>query len=100
MDTTTRYCLISLFVLIVILLMALPFASTDPDGLEKVAQNLGFDDKAKDTNTFALMQNYDATGDGNWTGALIAGTVGALAVMCLGFGARRLMKIGEKATGK
>ena len=93
MNSTTRYCLISLFAVILIVWMSLPFASTDPDGLEKAAQNLGFDDLAKETNTFAPMRDYDATRDGSRAGVLIAGTAGALAVLCLGFGAGSLMKI-------
>lgn len=92
MNPTTKYCMISLFATIAITSMLLPFASTAPDGLEKVAETLGFDDLAKEANTFAPMRDYDANGDGSYAGALIAGTAGALATLCLGFGAGSLIK--------
>jgi len=100
MDETTTYFFISLFALFVIVSMALPFSSTDPDGLKKAAQNLGFDDKAEEINTFAPMPDYDATGDGSYAGVLIAGTAGVLATLCLGFGAGHLLKISGEATEK
>ena len=99
MNATAGYLLISLFAALIFLSIALPFASTEPDGLEKAAQNLGFEELAKETNNFAPMKDYDGTGDGSRTGVLIAGTAGALAVLCLGFGAGHIMKIGRRATG-
>lgn len=92
MISTTRYCMISLFAAIVVVSMLLPYVSTAPDGLEKVAETLGFDDKAKETNTFAPMRDYDATGDGSYAGSLIAGAGGALATLCMGFGAGHFIK--------
>jgi cobalt/nickel transport system permease protein len=68
----------ALFVLGGTLLMALllPFASTHPDGLERVALNLGFFDKAVTVYPYAVFQNYTLFGSGSYIFALIAGVFG------------------------
>lgn len=92
MNPITRYCLISLFVVIIVVSALLPFASGDPDGLEKVAQTLGFDDREQERSAYAPMQDYDAIGDGSYMSAFIAGIGGTLATLGLGFGTGYLLK--------
>ena len=71
-----------------------PFASTWPDGLEKVAKDQGFSDRAEVTPTVASpIPDYICPGikDGRMATAL-AGALGVLLVFAAGYATAALLK--------
>lgn len=72
-------------ILLGLLILVVPYASTLPDGLEKVAETLGFQYRAKVQHELpALMKNYTFPGAMSSTMAsIVAGLVGALIVFVL-----------------
>jgi cobalt/nickel transport system permease protein len=76
--------------LIVVLLS--PLASADPDGLERVAQNLGFLDRGLDA-PYQIFPDYTIPFLGQTPiSTIVAGAIGALAVAALAFGVARLAR--------
>jgi len=70
------------------------FASSFPDGLERVAENLGFIEKEKGEPTLkSLIPDYAIPGIKNEKLATsIAGIVGTLVVFSVGYGAAVLIR--------
>jgi len=63
-----------------------PLASPDPDGLEKVAETLGFDQAQRDGAWhFAPMPEY-SFGESTVLSGMVAGVVGTILVFLFGFG--------------
>ncbi|MHB9027304.1 MAG: PDGLE domain-containing protein [Candidatus Latescibacterota bacterium] len=54
------------------------FASSHPDGLERVAENLGFLDKAKEPS-HSVLPDYTVPGLGGFLSHGLAGIIGVLA---------------------
>lgn len=80
--------------LLVALLVALlsPLASPHPDGLERVAEDQGFIDRAQDA-PFEIIPDYTFPGIAGEGGAtIVAGIVGTLAVFGLGAGLAWLLR--------
>jgi len=80
--------------LLVALLMAIisPFASSSPDGLEKVAEDKGFIEKATEA-PYQLMADYLFPGVENEAVAtILAGIIGTLAIFGLAYGVARLLR--------
>jgi hypothetical protein len=74
---------------------ASPFASSSPDGLERVAAEQGFADAGRlhDLQDDAPVAHYAFPGVGNERLATgLAGFAGTLAVFGLGYGAARLLR--------
>lgn len=69
-----------------------PFASSWPDGLEKVAEEHGFIDKASEKPIApALMPDYEMPGiEGSWSTSA-AGCLGTLIVYFAGFGLAKIL---------
>jgi len=73
----------AVIVILVGLLVLIPFASSEPDGLEKTVETLGV--QQTDSNYTGLMANYNVQGvENNITSTAIAGVVGFLVVLGLG----------------
>jgi cobalt/nickel transport system permease protein len=74
-------------VILGLLVLVVPFASTLPDGLAKVAQSLGFEYRASDALSLDTpFKGYTVQGvDSLISSTAIAGMVGAIAVFCLSF---------------
>lgn len=68
--------MIALLLTVVMVSFALPFASGNPDGLEKVAINLGFFENAVELYSFSLMPDYTAFGSEAYAAVLFSGIVG------------------------
>ncbi|BAT71934.1 cobalt/nickel transport system permease [Thermosulfidibacter takaii ABI70S6] len=78
------------FIAILLALLS-PLASSYPDGLEKVAERLGFISRAKDA-PFKIMPDYIFPGIRNETLAtILAGVTGVLIVLILSIIATRLL---------
>ena len=69
-----------------------PFASSSPDGLEKVAENMGFIDKAREIWTLSPLPDYSVTSvsyEGFSTA--LAGIVGVAIVMAVSYGIYKIL---------
>ena len=86
-----------IFLALVVAVFLSPWASTLPDGLERVAQNLGFVKKAEPSGVTlwqkAPFADYKIPGILNegWAKAL-SGLLGTLVTVVLGLGIARLLK--------
>jgi cobalt/nickel transport system permease protein len=82
-----------------IILFILPFASGWPDGLERVAANLGFEHKAVSSPLVASpFGDYHFPGIGSPAGATaVAGLIGAVVVFVLGIGLAGIFRIRHAA---
>ncbi len=87
--------------LVVALLLTLfsPFASPHPDGLERVAENLGFIETAQDA-PYQVIPDYAFPGVSNEALATIsAGVAGVIVVFGLSVGVAALYRRGARVTG-
>ena len=87
-----------LFALGVVLLS--PLASSDPDGLERVAEDTGFLDRAEDA-PYEVMPDYAFPGiENSAVSTIVAGLIGALLLFGVGYGlAWLLRRRSEQAAG-
>ena len=77
-----------------------PYASSSPDGLEKVAEDKGFIESAegKETWTASPLPDYAVPGvDGEGVSTGLAGILGTAAVFAVGFVAIKLVTLRRKA---
>ncbi|MCS7251220.1 MAG: energy-coupling factor ABC transporter permease [Anaerolineae bacterium] len=89
--------------IVLILTLLAPLASADPDGLERVAEDLGFIQAAR-PSAFSLLPDYTIPGLPNESLAtILAGILGAIIVLALililGLGQRSRARQAEKASG-
>jgi cobalt/nickel transport system permease protein len=80
-----------LLVSLVVVLLS-PFASADPDGLERVAEDLGFFNQTVDS-PFQLLSSYTIPfmGDSAYS-TILAGLIGVLVVAGVTYGVTKLMQ--------
>jgi len=81
-------------VLILALFLALlsPLASSSPDGLERVAEDKGFMETAREA-VFEIIPDYVLPGVGNEAGAtILAGIIGTVMLFGIGYGLAQLLK--------
>jgi len=68
-----------------------PLASPHPDGLERIAEDEGFIDRAEEA-PYEIIPDYVFPGIGNESAAtIVAGLVGTLGVFGLSYGLARLL---------
>lgn len=86
--------IIGLLIAVTLAVFASPFASSFPDGLEKVAERFGFLEKGEGREVIeSPVPDYAMPGIGDERIATaVAGGVGTLVVFGLGYGAARLLK--------
>jgi cobalt/nickel transport protein len=81
-----------------------PFASKDPDGLDRVSQDLKFENKAaedapaKKLPFYAVFEEYALRGVPEAVATPIAGLVGTLAVFGLAWGIGKLVVRGRSSS--
>lgn len=94
MKNTTRIFLIGLLVTLVIAVVVAQFASASPDGLEHVAEQKGFSDTATDhaLSGSPLADYGENLTDNGYVNTAIAGSVGVLITLALGYGVFWLAK--------
>ncbi len=85
---------IGLAVALSIALFLSPFASSWPDGLERVAKDLGFIEKGEGVAILkAPIPDYKFPGlDNEGFSTAISGTIGTFAMFGIGFGVARLLR--------
>jgi hypothetical protein len=70
---------VGLAIVAAIVVVLAPLASSDPDGLERVAEDLGFIGEARDA-VFSIIPDYAVAGvDGNLS-TIVAGLIGVVIV--------------------
>jgi cobalt/nickel transport system permease protein len=75
-----------LLAILALVVFGVPLASTRPDGLERVAQALGFDKQAAPALLPTPLADYQLPGVGPAAAAWAAGLVGVLVVFALAYG--------------
>jgi cobalt/nickel transport system permease protein len=73
-----------LAIAVVIVIVASFFASADPDGLERVAEDTGFLDRGVD-NPYTILPDYTFPGIDGPLSTIIAGIIGLAVVFALVF---------------
>ena len=82
-----------------------PFASTNPDGLNRVSQDQGFDKKAqshpiaKQLPFFAVFENYAVRGVPKGVATPLAGLAGTLVTFAIAWGTGKLLVKGSSSSG-
>lgn len=86
--STTAFVLAGLAVALLLAFAVSSFASSEPDGLERVALDQGFADTATEHGTAASpLADYGVSGIGNsWLSTGLAGVIGVLLCFALGAG--------------
>ncbi len=92
MKTTSRRLWIAALLLAVAVALLSPLASAHPDGLERVAEDQAFLERAQDA-PFEIIPDYVLPGVGNEALAtILAGVIGTLLVAGLVWGVARLVR--------
>jgi hypothetical protein len=92
----SKWWIIGLSVALLLAILS-PIASTFPDGLERVAKDHEFVDKAI-APTFTVIPDYAFPGiDDEATAKIIAGLLGTLLLFGLGFGLASMLKSKHEA---
>jgi cobalt/nickel transport protein len=90
------FVLVSLGIAIAIALFLSPFASQNPDGLDRVSQDLKFEDKAAENQPaqklpfYSIFDEYAMRGVPKQVSTPLAGLVGTLATFGLAWGIGKL----------
>ncbi len=84
----TAYGKAFLFILGALIIFT-PLASSDPDGLERVAENLGAGEG--ETLFIAPLQDYLLNVGNEWIGTVLAGIIGIVIVVLILFGLSKVL---------
>jgi cobalt/nickel transport protein len=89
-----RDAIMGLAVALAIALLLSPFASSWPDGLERVAKDLGFFEKGEGAEVLkAPIPDYKFPGlDSEGFSTALSGAIGTFAMFGIGFGVARLLR--------
>ena len=76
----TRWWLVGLAIAALVVVVLAPLASPDPDGLERVGENVGFLDAARDA-LYSILPDYTVPGiDDEYWSLISAGVIGVAIV--------------------
>jgi cobalt/nickel transport system permease protein len=89
-SAAARWVLIVLAISGVVVAGAAFWASADPDGLERVAQDLGFIDSGQEPG-FQILPDYTIPGLDGPGSTIVAGVVGMAVVLLLMYGLGKLL---------
>lgn len=101
-SSNSFFMLFGLGVAIAIAFFLSPFASQNPDGLDRVSQDLKFEDKAAETQTahklpfHSIFDEYAVRGIPKQVATPIAGLIGTLATFGLAWGIGKLALKGNR----
>lgn len=92
MKTVRKYWWLIFLLLAVVVALFSPLASPHPDGLERVAEDKGFLDKAREAY-YHIIPDYVFPGITNTdTATIVAGVLGTLLMFALGYGIAWLLR--------
>lgn len=94
MKRSMRFLLAAAVVSLLIGIAVSPFASSSPDGLERVAEDKGFIEHAEGAEvwTASPLPDYGVEGvESDVLSTSLAGLVGTMATLLVGFGVGRVM---------
>lgn len=92
METVRKYWWVIFLLLAVVVTFFSPHASPHPDGLERVAEDKGFLDEAREAY-YQIIPDYVFPGIANTdTATIVAGVVGTLLMFVLGYGMAWLLR--------
>jgi cobalt/nickel transport system permease protein len=80
--STRNWFLAAIGIIAVIVVAASLWASADPDGLERIAADLGFIDRAQGPG-FQILPDYTIPGLDGFASTIVAGLVGAAVLLVL-----------------
>ena len=88
MTRDRRIFVVGLVAALLVAVIVAQFASSDPDGLEFVAEQEGFLETAKDHDLAAapLADYGENVSDNSWLNTAVAGAVGVLLTLAIGYG--------------
>ncbi|MDJ0497180.1 MAG: PDGLE domain-containing protein [Acidimicrobiia bacterium] len=88
MTRDRRIFVVGLVAALLVAVVVAQFASSDPDGLEYVAEQEGFLETAEDhALAGAPLADYgENVSDNSWLNTALAGTVGVLLTLAIGYG--------------
>jgi ABC-type Fe3+ transport system permease subunit len=97
-----RLFAVGLLVAIVVAVVVAQFASSNPDGLEYVAEQEGFAETATDHNLadFALADYGENLTDNGGLNTAFAGFIGTLATLAVGYGVFWLARRSNRAASQ
>jgi len=81
---------VGLLITVVVVIFAAAFASSDPDGLERVAEDKGFLDAAQGSS-YEIIPGYTVPGIDGTVSTIIAGIIGVAIVFAVVFVLGRIM---------
>ncbi len=85
--------LVCLLLIVLAAAVLIPLASQSPDGLEKVAKDVGFAAKESGSPAGQPFADYRIPGiDNKNVSSVISGLLGALAMFCTGWGIASLLR--------
>jgi cobalt/nickel transport system permease protein len=91
--TTLAFVIGGLIAALVLVFVLAPIASSEPDGLEKVALDAGFSESATDHPIGGPLADYGVSGvQSERAGTVIAGTIGVVATFAVGLGIASLLR--------
>lgn len=93
-----RWVVAALAIIAIVVVAAAFFASGDPDGLERVAEDNGFLDAARD-NPFSIIGDYTFPGMDGPMATVVAGLIGVAIVLGLVWLLGRLLARRRSGTG-
>ena len=82
MRSSRRWIAAALGIVVFVVIAAATWASADPDGLERVAQDVGFIDAAQDPG-YQILPDYTLPGLDGTLSTIVAGLIGVLVVVGL-----------------
>ena len=91
--TTVTFVVGGLVAALVLVFVLAPIASSAPDGLEKVAVDMGFSEAATDHPVGGPLADYGVSGvDSERAGTVLAGTIGVAATFAIGLAIATLLR--------
>ncbi len=96
-ERNRKFLLVGLGVALIVAIFVSPFASSDPDGLDRVSQDLEFEDKASEDVPaeklpfYAVFEEYALRGVPETLATPLAGLAGTLVTFGIAWGAGKLL---------
>lgn len=88
--SSNRWVIVALAIAVLVVVGAALWASADPDGLERVAEDIGFIGAGQDS-PFAVIADYVFPGLDGPMATILAGVIGIVVLFALAWGIGKLL---------